>query len=104
MKNLVEKDKMSLRIALKATMLSKSVYYYRPNKADRWKRPLDEQLVELLINLPKYERTYGYRRVTKYLWIYNHKKVYRHMKELKLTQPRRLKKQHKKRLDISCPV
>ena len=26
------------------------------------------------------------------------------MKELKLTQPRRLKKQHKKRLDISCPV
>ncbi len=31
-------------------------------------------------------------------------KVYKHMKELKLTQPRRLKKQHKKRLDVSCPI
>ncbi len=57
MKNLVEKDKLPLKIALTATMLSKSVYYYRPNKADRRKRPLDKQLVELLINLPKYERS-----------------------------------------------
>ncbi len=105
MKKLVETDKVPLKIALKALMLSKSTYYHRPNPTkDRRKKPLDKELVNLLMNLPKYEQNYGYRRVTKYLGGYNHKKVYRHMKELNLTQPRRLKKHHKNRLNISCPV
>ncbi len=103
---LVEQDKVSLKNALKAAFLSKSTYYNKPAPAnkDSRRKPLDERLVAELENLPKYERTYGYRKVTKYLEGYNHKKVYRHMKELGLTQPRRLKKQNRRRLDLSSPI
>lgn len=94
-----------MKIALKATFLSKSTYYHKPDPAkDRRKRPLDKKLVAELRKLPKYEQTYGYRKVTKYLSGYNHKKVYRHMKELNLTQPRKLKKHNTQRLAVSSPV
>lgn len=105
MKKLIEKDKVPLKIALRATFLSKTTYYYRPEpEKDQRKKPLDEKLVSKLKELPKYEQTYGYRKVTKYLTGYNHKKIYRHMKELKLTQPRKLKKHNKKRLEIASPI
>lgn len=105
MKRLVEKDKVPFKIALRATFLNKNTYYYRPDPGkDQRKRPLDEKLVSKLNGLPKYERTYGYRKVTKFFAEYNHKKVYRHMKELKLTQPRKLKKHNKRRLDVSSPI
>lgn len=105
MKNLVENDKVPLKIALKAVILNKSTYYSSPDpEKNRRTKPMDEKLIDQLKALPKYEQTYGYRKVTKYLKEYNHKKIYRYMKELKLTQPRKLKKHNKKRLDVSCPI
>lgn len=105
MKKLVEKDRVPLRIALRAVFLSKATYYYRAKPVeDRRRRPLDEKLVSELKDLPKYEQTYGYRKVTRYLAGYNHKKVYRHMKQLKLTQPRKFKKHNKKRLEVASPI
>jgi putative transposase len=106
-KNLIEKDKVPLKIALRATILNKSTYYHRPDPArDRRKKPMDEKLVSQLKALPKYEQTYGYRKVTKYFkkYSYNHKKIYRHMKALNLTQLRKLKKHNKNRLDVSSPI
>lgn len=105
MKKLIEKDKVPLKIALRALFLNKTTYFYRAEPAgDRRRKPLDEKLVSKLKALPKYEQTYGYRKVTKYLTGYNHKKVYRHMKQLKLTQPRKLKKHNKKRLEVASPI
>lgn len=105
MKKLVEKDKIPLKIALKATILNKSTYYHKTDKSkDHRKKSLDDILVSKLKALPKYEQTYGYKKVTKYLNEYNHKKVYRHMKALNLTQPKKIKKHNKKRLDISNPI
>ena len=105
MKNLVEDEKIPLRIALRATFLSRGTYYHTPSSStDGRKKPLDPVLAELLKGIMGYERTYGYRKITVMFEIYNHKKVYRHMKELKLTQPRKLKKHNKKRLEISSPI
>jgi len=93
-------------VALEATMLKKTTYYYQRSfeKEDKRKRPLDPVLVEKLGEIAGYELTYGYRKITKVLEVYNHKKVYRHMYQLNRLQPRKLKKSRNPRLDISCPT
>lgn len=96
---------MKLVHALRAVGLGKSTYYHRkPTTPDPRRKPLDPVLVEQLGELTGYERTYGYRRVQAKVKEHNHKKVYRHMKALNLLQPKRLKKRHKPRLEISCPI
>jgi putative transposase len=98
-------EKISLRMALKATNLNKSSYYHAPKQAqDRRCRPLDEALTARLRQISGYELTYGYRKMTQYVIDYNHKKVYRHMKALDMLQPKKLKKRATHRLPISCPV
>ena len=105
MKNLVNHGKIPLKIALRATFLSKGTYYHTPKTgSDGRKRPLDPVLTGMLKGITGYERTYGYRKITVLFEEYNHKKVYRHMKELKLTQPRKLKKHNKNRLEVSGPI
>jgi len=85
-KELVSKENISAHIALKALDLSKSAYYYKPNLAiDNRKQKLDNTLVHKLKKLTGYELVYGYRKVTTLLKQYNHKKIYRHMKVLKMT-------------------
>lgn len=86
-------------------MLPRSSYNYTPTERDRRLKPLDPELVEKLRReLTDYERTYGYRKVTQKFKSYNHKKVLRHMRRLRMTQPRRLKKFKHRRLPISCPI
>lgn len=80
---------LTLTDALKSVGLSKSSYYYKPKI--RQLRALDSQLETELGKLSGYELTYGYRKVTKYLKHYNHKKILRHMQRLKMTQPRKIK-------------
>jgi putative transposase len=90
---------------LKAANVSKSSYYYvSKNNIDNRKRPLDPELVEKIESMSGYELTYGYRKVTKKLKGYNHKKIYRHMSALNRLQPKKLKKKRTHRLDISCPI
>lgn len=102
---MVESEKISLRIALMAMDLPRGTYYYTPVvNIDGRKRGLDERLANRLMELKQYELTYGYRKVTVLLEDYNHKKVYRHMKELRMLQPRRLKKRKYTRLPVSCPI
>jgi len=102
---LVTENQISLKIALKAMFLNRSTYYYGSKSiVDKRKNPLDEKLVEQLKGLSGYDLVYGYRRVTKKLKEYNHKKVYRHMKELKMLQAKKIKKKGLKRLPISCAV
>ena len=79
-------------MAIKAMMLTRSSYYYKAEATkDGRKRSLDDQLVRKLNDLAGYELVYGYRKITKSFNEYNHKKVYRHMKELKMLQPKKLK-------------
>lgn len=90
---------------MQACGITKSVYYYKPVKGkDKRRQPLDEFLVKKLKELKGYENTYGYRKVTKKLGKYNHKKVYRHMKKLNILQPIKLKKKKHKRLPIECAI
>lgn len=104
-KRLIEEEKISSRIAIRATFLTKATYYYTPKQTgDARKKPLDEQLVILLKSLSGYELVYGYRKTTEKFVIYNHKKVYRHMKQLDMLQPKKLKKKHLKRLPVCCPT
>jgi putative transposase len=104
-KELLKNEDVSLDIALKAFGLSKSSYYYQPNPSkDKRSKQLDNTLVYKLKELTGYELVYGYRKVTKLFKQYNHKKIYRHMKALKMLQPKKLKKRKTTRLDISCPI
>jgi putative transposase len=104
-KRLVSQGKISLRIALSATNVQKASYYYTSKESiDKRKRPLDLELVEKIRNISGYELTYGYRKVTKKLKIYNHKKIYRHMNTLNRLQPKKIKKKRTNRLPISCPI
>lgn len=98
------KEKTRLPLALTATGLAKSTYYYRgEEKGNRETRkyPLDPGLVETLASFSGYELTLGYRKAKDYIAItlekgnHNHKKVYRHMRELRRLQPRRVKKRAK---------
>jgi putative transposase len=85
---------LNLKESLKAVGLAKSSYYYKAKK--RAKRPLDPKLVTALSSLNNYELVYGYRKVTRWLKkkkgiIANHKAVLRHMQELHIIQPRKIK-------------
>jgi len=101
-----------VRSALRAVGLNKSTFYYRrkgckPKGKDYL---LDEDLCHILQGFTGYELALGYRKTREYIMAvhgrrYNKKKVYRHMKALKLLQPRRIRpgKQPKTHLD-SCPA
>jgi len=101
---LVKEEKISLRIALRAMFLNKGTYYYASKKRDGRSRTLDDQLVNRLKGLSGYDLVYGYRKTTEKLKIYNHKKVYRHMKKLNMLQPKKIKKKKLTRLAVCCPV
>jgi putative transposase len=104
-KDLMQQENIPLETALKALGLSKSSYYYQPNPSkDKRSKQLDNTLVYKLKELTGYELVYGYRKVTTLFKQYNHKKIYRHMKALKMLQPKKLKKHKTTRLDISCPI
>ena len=90
---------MKLTRALFYMDLSKSSYCYerRPRSEDKRIFPLDTELEKALKEMSGYELTLGYGKATPYLrWkhnrIWNRKKVYRHMSELKLLQPRSIKR------------
>jgi putative transposase len=104
------KSKTGLKIALQAVGLSKSSYYYEEKEKRTGKRReylLDPALTKILQVFKGYELTLGYRKVMDYLDLtlnqghYNHKKVYRHMHELKILQPKRIKKQGKPKKELS---
>ena len=99
-----------LKLALQAAGLSRSSYYYeRKEKRDcpRPEYPLDPALTNTLLSLKGYELALGYRKVMDYIDFtlnqghYNHKKVYRHMYELKMLQPKRVKKQSKPKKELA---
>lgn len=102
---------MSLRSALKYLDISKSSYCHKakPRSESRRTAPLDSELKTALDKLQGYELTLGYEKMTDYLrgkhaCIWNHKKVYRHMKSLSLLQPRHIKQRYRqnKRLAAMC--
>lgn len=104
------KQKTGLKIALEAVGLARSSYYYESaEKKSRGRReyPLDPALMNILLSFKGYELTLGYRKVMAYIDIaleqghYNHKKVFRHMSELKMLQPKRIKKQSKPKRDLA---
>jgi len=86
-----------LKVALEATGMAKSSYYYQ-SPGRRKTRSLDEALVKAIKEIRKgYAEVYGYRKVTMALrsakWEVNAKKVLRHLRALGLTQPRKVKGQ-----------
>ena len=104
---------MPLKAALKYMDLNKSSYCYESQLRSEDKRifPLDPELENVLKGMCGYELTLGYDKATDYLRakhesIWNRKKVYRHMKALKLLQPRHIKRLWKKnkRLAAFCPL
>jgi len=104
------KPKTGLKIALEATGLPKSSYYYEKTEkktGQRQKQPLDPVLEKILLSFKGYELTLGYRKTMDYidftlaLGHYNHKKVYRHMFELKMLQPKRIKKRSKPKKELA---
>lgn len=104
------KSETGLKLALQAAGLSKSSYYYEGKEkrtGQRQEYPLDPILTNTLRSLKGYELTLGYRKVMDYIDFtldrghYNHKKVYRHMYELKMLQPQRVKKQSKPKKELA---
>lgn len=104
------KSETGLKMALQAVGLSKSSYYYEGKEKQHCPRqeyPLDPILTNILRSFKGYELTLGYRKVLDYIDFtlnqghYNHKKVYRHMSELKMLQPKRIKKQSKPRKELA---
>ena len=90
---------MKLARALGYMSLNKSSYCYErvPRSEDRRIFPLDAELEKALKGMSGYELTLGYDKATPYLrWkhdrVWNRRKVYRHMSELKLLQPRSIKR------------
>ena len=84
-----------LPAALKASELSSSSYYYRPD-VKRKPRALDTELVAAITAVRQgHNEVYGYRKITRLLkaqnMIVNGKKVLRHLRALGLTQPRKVK-------------
>jgi transposase InsO family protein len=84
-------------VALKATELSSSSYYYRP-AIKRKPRALDAELVTAINAVRQgHNEVYGYRKITRALkaknMTVNAKKVLRHLRALGLTQPRKVKGQ-----------
>lgn len=104
---------MQLTNALEYIGLTKSTYAYTSHPRQKKKREykFDPELKEILLNLTGYELALGYRKLTKYLRnkylkIWNKKKVYAHMEELKLLQPKNIKRRYIKnrRLAVYCPI
>lgn len=104
------KPETGLKMALQAVGLSKSSYYYEGKEkrtGQRQEYPLDPALTNILQSFEGYELTLGYKKVTDYIALtlskghYNHKKVYRHMYELKMLQPKRVKKQGKPKKELA---
>ena len=104
------KEVTGMKIALKATGLSKSSYYYKNKEIKCWAKkenPLDETLKLILNSFSGYELTLGYRKTMDYIDFvlnkghYNHKKVYRHMDKLNMLQPKRIKKQSKPKKELA---
>jgi len=104
------KVKTGIVIALQAVGLTKSSYYYKSNGGQdscAKEYPLDETLEDILRSLSGYELTLGYRKTMDYIDFvlnkghYNHKKVYRHMYEMDMLQPKRIKKQSKPKKELS---
>ena len=97
-RELVEKmatEGTPLPAALKATELSTSSYYYRPQET-RKPKALDVELVATIKTIRQgHAEVYGYRKITKVLKAQgitvNAKKVLRHLRILGLTQPRKVK-------------
>ena len=89
-------------MALSAFSLGKSSFFYVESSVEKNQKtkPLDPQLSQRLLELSDFELTLGYRKIAAYLstnfgLIYNKKRVYRHMKKLKLLQPRVFKRHRK---------
>ena len=93
--------------------LNKSTYFYRAKEFSKNKEKrkyiFDEKLKEILRNLNKRELSLGYFKLTDYLRrkhneVWNHKKMYLHMKNLNLLQKRHIKKRFikNKRLGVYC--
>ncbi|NOY58183.1 MAG: IS3 family transposase [Calditrichaeota bacterium] len=104
---------MKLTDALAYIGLTKSTYFYASSPTRKKKRgyKFDSKLKEILLNLKGYELTLGYRKLTKYLRnkylkVWNKKKVYAHMEELNLLQPKSIKRRYLKnrRLAVYCPI
>ena len=109
---MVDRMKMEtgLKMALQAVGLSRSSYYYEGKEkrpCHRQAYPLDPTLTNTLLTFKGYELTLGYRKAMDYIDFtlkqghYNHKKVYRHMSELKMLQPKRVKKQSKPKKELA---
>ena len=93
----------SLKTALESVALAKSSYCHKPS-GSRKPRALDPGLVEALEAVCQgYEAVYGYRKMAETLEARgihcNKKKVLRHMRVLKITQPRKIKG-----LKWTCPA
>jgi len=102
---LVYDGQVPMKIALKALMINKNTYYYEnKTEIDKRTKPLDPALESMLKQLEGYDLVYGYRKITDLFEIFNHKKIYRHMKVLSMLQPRKLKKKKLTRLEISSPI
>ena len=87
------------KMAAKAFALPRSSLYYKTKPREKKKslKPLDPALKKRLDSLKDHELTLGYRKTTAYINAeetkpFNHKKVYRHMKALKLLQPKNIRK------------
>ena len=107
------RQSMKLTRALKYIGLTKSSYFYEFHHVSIRNRiyRLDPSLKNVLLDLEGYELTLGYRKLTKYLRdkyheVWNKKKVYAHMKELSLLQPKHIKRRYIKnrRLAVCCPI
>ncbi|MEM0932140.1 MAG: IS3 family transposase [Bacteroidota bacterium] len=101
---LVEEHRLSLRTACMLLCLSTSVYYYRPKARD------DGELIAELDRLAQEHPTYGFRKMFLMLrhqghpW--NHKRVYRVYKEMKLNVRRKRKRRIPQRVKepLTLPI
>ena len=95
----LQNAQVPLEMAAKAFGLPRSSLYYKtkPREKKKTVKPLDPALKKRLDSLKEYELTLGYRKTAAYINAeetapFNHKKVYRHMKALKLLQPKNIRK------------
>jgi putative transposase len=103
-KQLIDDSGISVKIASKALGLNRSSWYYHTSPLERKRShtPLDANLVQQLQGLSGYELTLGYRKTADYLrvqfeFVVNYKKMYRHMNQLKLLQPKHIKRPKKRK-------
>ena len=95
----LQNAQVPLEMAAKAFGLPRSSLYYKtkPREKKKTVKPLDPTLKKRLDSLKEYELTLGYRKTAAYINAeetapFDHKKVYRHMKALKLLQPKNIRK------------